>query len=264
MDALHSWGEPQVSGEPCPDARAPEIGRQPHPRALSRRHLRKRVRTWQCKGHCFALQCAHSDLRHPIQLPPEAQKPHHPLKRKGDPRARLGGGQVSVKPVLVSGSKQKLSVYFHFELTEEWREQCRAPWGRLLCPSATSPSFPEHLRLPCCVSCLGLEREGRHPGSARLATPRHPSALIPLRPPVGVAPSHWREVAAHTCRRIAGEGKKELGARSVSRWPCGFLLHGYRAVTKSALPAALWGQGTSQGALTLGTQIPTQTSLREK
>lgn len=70
-----------------------------------------RVRTWQCKGHCFALQCAHSDLRHPIQLPPEAQKPHHPLKRKGDPRARLGGGQVSVKPVLVSGSKQKLFIF---------------------------------------------------------------------------------------------------------------------------------------------------------
>lgn len=207
-----------------------------------------RVRTWQCKGHCFALQCAHSDLRHPIQLPPEAQKPHHPLKRKGDPRARLGGGQVSVKPVLVSGSKQKLFVYFHFKLTEEWREQCRAPWGRLLCPSATSPSFPEHLRLPCCVSCLGLEREGRHPGSARLATPRHPSALIPLRPPVGVAPSHWREVAAHTCRRIAGEGKKAGGPAGVSmavRFPSSWL----QSCNQVCPPSRPLGTGDQPGRL---------------
>lgn len=180
MDALHSWGEPQVSREPCPDARAPEIGRQPHPRALSRRHLRKRVRTWQCKGHCFALQCAHSDLRHPIQLPPEAQKPHHPLKRKGDPRARLGGAQVSVKPVLVSGSTQKLSVYFHFELTEEWRETVQSPLGEAPVPVGHVAIIPRAPPAPV-LRLLPRPRAGGE--ASRICSARHSTSPLSIDPP---------------------------------------------------------------------------------
>lgn len=93
-----------------------------------------------------------------------------------------------------------------------------APSGRLLCPSATSPSSSEHpLWLPCCVSCLGpvvghLSREPGCPEPRAVVQPTVRARVCSL--PLG---SH-RQPRAHTCAHPSSSSLTSVDSRAAVRW----------------------------------------------